>query len=75
MRPGERTLAHHGKFRRGGQRAADQRAEGKNEGSLGRERVHGRRAFVQQQPYAQSAAADELAQDGVWQTAPARRRR
>ena len=39
--PRQRALAHHGELRRRCQRASDQRAEGKNEGSLGSERFGG----------------------------------
>ena len=63
MRSGQRTLAHDRKLRRGRQRAADQRTEGENERSLGRERIWHRLAFLEQQPYAQPAAAEELAQN------------
>ena len=75
MRLRQWTLADYRELRGGGQRAADQRTEGKNEGSLGRERIDDRRAFVQQQLHAQAAAAEELAQNRFRTAARTRRRR
>ena len=64
---GQRALADDGELRGGGQRAADQRAEGEDERRLGRERIGVRAAFVEQQPRAEAAAADELAQHRLGQ--------
>src|SRR6185436_10292057 len=64
---GQRTLADHCKLRRGGQRTADQRTEGKDEWSSRVERVEVCAPFVEQQPHAQAAAANELAQHRIGQ--------
>ena len=50
-------------FRRRGQRAADEWTEGEDERRLGRERIDGRSAFVEQNPGAETAAAEALAQN------------
>ena len=64
---GQRTLADHRKLGRRRQRAADQGTESKNQRSFGRERIHNRRTFVEQQLHAQAAAAEVLAQDRIGQ--------
>ena len=59
---GQRALADDGELGGGRQRAADQRAEREDEWRFRSQRIAVRRAFVQQQPHAESAAAQELAQ-------------
>jgi hypothetical protein len=59
---GKRTLADHRKLRRRRQRTADERAERKDERRARIERVEVCATLIKQQPHAQAAAADELAQ-------------
>ena len=58
----QRALADDGKLGRGGQRAADQRAEREDQRRIGRERIGTRVALLEQQPGAEPTAAEELPQ-------------
>src|SRR4030095_10507201 len=62
---GQRALTHDSELRRRGQRAADKRTEGEDERSFWREWIERRGAFAQQNPDAEAATAEVLAQDRV----------